>query len=209
VKQDEAGFRRYERSTKGERMTRMRKGILVGIAGTLVGLAATALLVILTGAYNVAATERHQAPVAWALEAAMRNSVQAGARELHPPATFTPAMIAAGAGEYKTMCQHCHGGVGTEKAGWAAVMTPDPPALARAAEDWTAAEVFWLVKHGVKMTGMPAFGPTHDDETLWNIAAFVKALPEMSAEKYAAYPSDHGMAEGGHVDAEGAPPHEH
>jgi hypothetical protein len=60
------------------------------------------------------------------------------------------------------------------------------------------------------MTGMPAFGPTHDDETLWNVAAFVKALPEMSAEEYAGYPSDHGMGtEGAHVDAEGAPPHEH
>lgn len=192
-------------------MTGMRKGILLGVVGTLVVLIAVALLVILTGAYNVAATDRHESPVAWALDTTMRNSVQGRAGDLEPPASFTPAMITAGAGEYKAMCEHCHGGVGTEHAEWAAVMVPNPPPLARVAEDWTAAEVFWLVKHGVKMTGMPAFGPSHDDQTMWNIAAFVKALPNMTAEEYAAYPAGHGTegeGEGGHAHAEGTPPHE-
>ena len=191
-------------------MTGLRRGILLGVVGTLVVLIAIALLVIFTGGYNVAATDRHRSLVAWAFDSTMRNSVQGRAGELEPPDTFTDAMIVAGAGEYKSMCEHCHGGVGVEHADWAAVMAPNPPPLARATDNWTTAEVFWLVRHGVKMTGMPAFGPSPDEQTLWNIAAFVKALPNMTAEEYAAFPAGHGAEEeAGHSHAEGTPPHEH
>ena len=64
-------------------------------------------------------------------------------------------------------------------------MLPHPPALANAAKSWSDEEVFWLVKHGVKASGMPAFGGTHEDRALWNITAFVKNMPQMSEERYA------------------------
>ena len=159
-----------------------------------------ALFVVLTGSYNVAADERHTPLVGWATSTTMRNSVQSRAGDLTAPA-FTPAMVMKGGGEYKAMCQHCHGGVGTGREEWAEGMLPNPPALAGAAKDWTPEEVFWLVKHGVKMSGMPAFGGSHDDRTIWSIAAFVKAMPTMSAEQYAAVPSEksgHGEASDGH-----------
>ena len=114
-------------------MTGLRRGILLGVVGTLVVLIAIALLVIFTGGYNVAATDRHRSLVGWAFDSTMRNSVQGRAGELEPPDTFTEAMIVAGAGEYKSMCEHCHGGVGVEHADWAAVMAPNPPPLARQA----------------------------------------------------------------------------
>jgi hypothetical protein len=65
-------------------------------------------------------------------------------------------------------------------------MRPRPPHLTEAAADWDLREVFWLVRHGVKMSGMPAFGPSQDDQAIWNIAAFVKELPAMTPERYAA-----------------------
>lgn len=167
------------------------KGALAGAVGTLVVLIAIALVVILTGAYNVAATDRHNPAVGWALDTAMHNGVEARAGDVEGPAQFTPAMIEAGASEYKEYCAHCHGGVGASKAGWAAGMRPHPPALARVAGEWSAAEVFWMVKHGIKMSGMPAFGPTHEDETLWNIAAFVKAMPDMTADRYESFEGGH------------------
>ncbi len=71
-------------------------------------------------------------------------------------------------------------------------MRPVPPALAHAAKRWSGAEIHWLVTNGAKMTGMPAFGPTHDEQTIWNISAFVKALPGMTAEEYAGYSAGHG-----------------
>ena len=173
------------------------RSALLGALAALVLLLLIALLVVLTGAYNVAATDRHETVVGWALDTTMENSVQSRAENLDEPVNFTPAMIAAGAGEYKAMCEHCHGGVGARAAEWSMGMVPNPPALARVADQWELGEVFWIVRHGIKMTGMPAFGDTHDPETMWNIAAFVKALPQMSAEQYAAFEAAGGHHGGG------------
>lgn len=169
------------------------RSILAGAVALLLLLALIALFVILTGAYDVAADDRHETPVDWALTTTMRNSVQMRASDIDTP-RLTPAMIAAGAPEYKAMCQHCHGGVGVERNEWSHGMRPKPPALAGDADRWKPREIFWIVRHGIKMTGMPSFGGSHDDRALWNIAAFVNALPTMSAEEYAAFPSAHGAA---------------
>src|SRR3546814_5025427 len=93
------------------------------------------------------------------------------------------------------MGAHFHVGIDASRAGWAETMRPKPPALAHAAQGWSLEEVNWIVDHGIKMSGMPAFGGTHEEATIWNIAAFVKALPEMSAEQYASYPAEHGEEE--------------
>lgn len=188
-------------------MFKTLRWMLLGALALLALLAAIGLTVVLTGAYNIAATDRHETPVAWALETTRIRSVQGQAAELAAPA-LTPAMVTAGAGEYKTMCEHCHGGVGKDAASWSVGMSPNAPPLAKVAGEWAPEEVFWMIRHGLKMTGMPAFGPTHDDATMWNITAFVKALPQMSAEEYAAYPAVHGSEEeGGHSHAAGTPAH--
>jgi mono/diheme cytochrome c family protein len=90
------------------------------------------------------------------------------------------------------MCEHCHGGPGVERDEWASGMRPRPPHLTEEAGEWEPKEVFWLVKHGARMTGMPAFGPTHDDQTLWSIVALVKDLPAMTPERYASLGADYG-----------------
>lgn len=95
-------------------------------------------------------------------------------------------MVERGASEYKQMCQHCHGGVGVDPDKWTSGMRSRSPLLTEEAAEWEAKEVFWLIKHGAKLTGMPAFGPTHDDETLWGIAAMVKELSAMTPERYTA-----------------------
>jgi len=70
-------------------------------------------------------------------------------------------------------------------------MNPHPPNLARAARDLSVSEVFWIEKNGIKMSGMPAFGKTDEDEELWKVAAFVKALPTFGAAEYASIPNAH------------------
>lgn len=126
-----------------------------------------------------------------AFDTTFHRSVKARAADTEPPPNLT-AMIERGASEYKEMCQHCHGGAGVDRDEWAQGMRPLPPYLNEEAPEWEAKEVFWLVKHGAKMTGMPAFGPTHDDETLWGIVAMVKELPAMTPERYAALGEQHG-----------------
>ncbi len=78
-----------------------------------------------------------------------------------------------------------------------------PPHLTEAATEWRPREVFWMVKHGIKMSAMPAFGPTHGDDTLWAMSAFVKQLPGTTAEQYAAIPGEEQG--GGHHGDKAAP----
>jgi mono/diheme cytochrome c family protein len=165
-------------------MTASMVGAAAGAAGVLAVLATVGLIVVYTGSYNVAATEEHASLTRWAFDTTFHNSVERRAADVPVPETFTPAMIAAGARHYKSMCQHCHAGPGVERAEWASGMRPRPPHLTKAASEWRPNEVFWLLKHGVKMSGMPAFGETHDDRALWSITAFVKELPATTPELY-------------------------
>ena len=156
-----------------------------GMVGTLALLGIVGLLIVYTGAFNVAATEEHASFTRWAFDTTFHNSVESRAADTEVPEDVAPDMIETGARSYKSMCQHCHAGPGVERSPWASGMRPRPPHLAEAAAEWEAQEVFWIVKHGVKMSGMPAFGPTHDDRALWGIVAFVKELPAMTPEEYA------------------------
>lgn len=71
-------------------------------------------------------------------------------------------------------------------------ITPEPPDLEEAAGEWSEAELFWIIKHGIKMTGMPAWGKIDGDDELWSVVAFVKALPDTSAERYRALKAQYG-----------------
>lgn len=175
-------------------------GIAVGAVGVIVLAAVIGLTIVYAGAYNIAATEEHASLTQWAFNTTFHNSVRRRAADLTAPEQFAEAEIAAGAHEYQAMCEYCHAGPGVEAEKWASDMRPQPPDLSEAAAEWEMTEVFWLAKHGARMTGMPAFGPTHDDRTLWNIAAFVKGLPAMTPERYAALGrSDSEQSHGDHT----------
>lgn len=152
------------------------------------------LLTVYTGAYNVAASDEHADIVHWTFQTTMLRSVANQAANLTPPEQISDLSLREGARIYAESCAHCHGAPGAEHARWAGNMRPQPPELTDAAAEWETREVFWIAKHGIKMTGMPAFAPEHDDETLWAIADFVKRLPGMSPETYKA--ATQGVAHG-------------
>jgi mono/diheme cytochrome c family protein len=180
-------------------------GITAGVLGVLAVLGIAGLITAYTGLYNVAATEEHASFTRWAFDTTFHNSVERQADGIVAPASFPPDRLAQGATAYKSMCQHCHAGPGVERDKWASGMRPRPPHLAEAAAGWSPQEVFWIVKHGVKMSGMPAFGPSHDDRAIWNIAAFVKGLPAMTPEEYKAIGGSEGGGNGGRAQPAGAP----
>lgn len=161
-------------------------GIAIGIAGTLLLLVAVWLATVYTGAYDVAATDRHADLVYWTFDTTMRRSVRDRARAIVPPEQIGEGAMNEGARLYGRVCAHCHGAPGTEREPWAKNMRPQPPELVHAAAEWEAREVFWIAKHGIRMTGMPAFEPELDDMTLWGISAFVKRLPGMTPQQYQA-----------------------
>ena len=163
-----------------------------GMVATFLLLLIGGAILIFTGAYNVSAAAGHAGLVRTVFETTMHKSVETRAEDIQAPARFSEAEIAAGAAEYKAMCEHCHGGPGVKRAAWAEGIVPHPPEIGHAAKEWQPREIFWIVKNGIKMTAMPAFGPTHDDRTLWNIAGFVDRLPKMSPQDYAAFAADAG-----------------
>lgn len=170
---------------------------LSGFAACLIVLAAAVAGLIYSGLYNVAATEPHSAPVRWALHETMHYSVKARAADIAAP-DLTPAMVQAGMPHFQEMCVACHGGPQIERGEIGQGLNPTPPNLSHAAEHWAPRELFWIVKHGVKMTGMPAFGPTHDDDAIWAIVALLQQLPIMSMAEFKAMGSAPTAGEHGH-----------
>jgi mono/diheme cytochrome c family protein len=177
-------------------------GYFRGFLAALVLVVLTAAVAIWSGAYNVAASDPHAGPVAWALEQTMKRSVERRANDIESPPSFSAEQVRQGSGEFDEMCVRCHGAPGVEHEGWAEGLRPEPPDLAQAAAHWKPAELFWIVKHGIRMTGMPAFGASHDDATLWSVVAFLRQLPSMKPEDYAAMrrdvPAEHDEASEAH-----------
>jgi mono/diheme cytochrome c family protein len=114
----------------------------------------------------------------------MIHSVRREAGKLPPPPQFTTADVQAGAEIYDANCAACHGAPGMARAPWTGGMTPTPPFLLDAAHQFTPNELYWIVRHGVKMTGMPAWEQTLSQREVWNVVAFLTALPNMSADAY-------------------------
>lgn len=163
--------------------------------------ASVATLVVATaaflyfGAYNIAADAPHTRPVYALLESLRDRSIAVHARGIQPPADLaSPKRLAVGAGLYKEMCSSCHLGPGVEASELSKGLYPQAPVLAEA-QDLTAGQQFWVIKHGVKLSAMPSWGKTHPDPLIWDMVAFVRKLPGMTPDEYkrlvASAPADH------------------
>ena len=159
-----------------------RRWALVAVA--LLVLIGAAAVGIYAGLYNIAADVPHTQPVYWLLETMRDRSIAARAREVVVPADLNdPTRISKGAGQYADMCSGCHLAPGIKRTEISQGLYPRAPELRRTTT-LTPEEQFWVVKHGIKMTGMPAWGVTHDDDLLWDVVAFVRKLPELTKEQY-------------------------
>lgn len=151
---------------------------------------AGALALALFGAsrYHVGATEPHAAPVEWVLARGMQHSVRTHAAGVTIPDGVDlrdPALAERAIGHYVAACAPCHGAPGEERAPWMVMYPPPSPLADRTAVDrWSDQQLYWIIKHGIKDTGMIALGPTHSEADLWAVSAFVRQLPEMSPERY-------------------------
>ncbi len=154
-----------------------------GFVTALILAALAAYLLIISGAYDVAATVPDTAIERFILNATMRDSVEARAGK-ESPRTWDEDQIKMGFQHYDGMCVTCHGAPGKERTDISKGLRPQPPNLAEAGKDWTNAQLFWIIKNGIRMTGMPAFGTTHRDEQIWDMVAFVRRLPQISAQDY-------------------------
>jgi mono/diheme cytochrome c family protein len=139
------------------------------------------------GFFSVAADDPDPQIVDWALVNVREASIVRHATD-QPPATLDdPAIIRSGAQAYlQRGCVNCHGGPGLRPAAFSEGLNPAPN-LKRVVKGLSPQQLFWVVKHGIKMTGMPSFGsekPPVPDQEIWAIAAFLKKLPGVSAEEF-------------------------
>lgn len=157
---------------------------LVGFVSAFIAIAAAGAAYIYSGHFNVAATEPESLLMQWALSSTKDRSVSARARAVTPPPGPPSQKIGEAFLSFSEMCVQCHGAPGKEPGMIGKGLQPSPPALAEAVRRWDRAELFWIVKNGIKMTGMPAFAPTHSDEQLWLLVAFLERLPNLTPEQY-------------------------
>src|SRR5438132_6370666 len=171
--------------------------VLASLALLLVLLAVGGLAFMYSGLYDVAATTAHWPVTDWALATMRTRSVEAyGAGIQVPPGLDDPAKILMGTEHFAAHCAVCHGAPGVPKGDIAHGLHPQPPDLAHASNRYSPSELFWIVKHGIKMTGMPGWSD-HSDEELWATVAFLEKLPGMSEQDYAKLVMA-SMAHGGH-----------
>jgi mono/diheme cytochrome c family protein len=160
--------------------------VAVPLAVVLVLLAVAYLFFIYLGIYNVSSTVPHTRLVRWILDTTMDNSVRRRAEAIRPPILTGADRVARGSGFYRTSCEPCHGGPGAKRAAFARGLNPAPPDLVATVPDWTAAELFWIVQNGIKMSGMPAFSDCYDEGQLWDVVGFLLRLPTLTPGDYQA-----------------------
>jgi mono/diheme cytochrome c family protein len=155
------------------------------------------LAFVYSGVYHVGATDRHLDLTYWLLNTARLHSIRAHAAGiLAPDGLDDEGKILTGAEHFAAHCAVCHGAPGVPKGDIAAGLYPQPSNLAIAAKQFSPAELFWIVKNGIKMSGMPSWAD-HSDDELWATVAFLEKLPAMSEQDYANLVMA-SMAHGGH-----------
>ena len=171
---------------------RIRVKWVIGMVATILAVFAVAVLLLAwSGLYNIAASRGHWAIVEWFLSFGMRNSVELRARSIGAPPLNDPNLYTLGAAHFHGSCADCHGAPGKPISPIAQRMLPPPPDLSDATRQWKDAELFWIVKHGIKYTGMPAWISQRRDDEVWAVIAFLKRLPALDAQAY------HALAMGG------------
>jgi len=163
-------------------MTSVAKAGLVVVA-TLVAVAIGGVMFIGSGIYNIGADDHHTKIVLAIIEQLRERSIGVRARTIAAPNVEDPSRIAAGAEHYAALCVGCHLAPGVTKSDIRPGLYPHPPNLAQA-DLRDGRRAFWIIKHGIKMSAMPAWGKSLDDAAIWNVVSFVRKMPVMTPEAY-------------------------
>ncbi len=181
-------------------------GITVAIVLGVLALGAGAF--VYSGIYNIGADDHHTKPVFAVLQTLRDRSIHIRSEDIAVPNLEDPQLILKGAGQYAAMCTQCHLKPGMKDSEIRPGLYPRPPNLSQVHVD--PRDAFWVIKHGIKMSAMPAWGGSHDDPTIWSMVAFLQKLPDMTPEQYkdivAKAPPDEDMdmdEDGGHSHSHG------
>jgi cytochrome c553 len=159
------------------------KTIGLTVVGTLAVLALGGAAFIGSGVYNIGADDHHTKIALTIIEQLRERSIAARSSSIEAHFVEDPVRIAAGAQHYSALCVGCHLAPGVTKSDVRRGLYPHPPNLAQE-EPQQAERAFWVIKHGIKMSAMPAWGMTLDDAAIWDTVAFIRKMPDMTPETY-------------------------
>lgn len=138
---------------------------------------------IYSGIYNIGADDPHTRFVYNAVETLRDRSIAARAQSITAPPLDDSDLLLSGGPDYAEMCAGCHLQPGVTTSEFRDALYPQPPNLTQPSRK-NPAEMFWVIKHGIKMSAMPAWGQTHTDERMWAMVAFIQRLPELTPAQY-------------------------
>lgn len=145
------------------------------------------MLFVYSGAYNVAASDAHSGLFRWIVLTTTERSIANHAEDLAPVDLPTDSTaLRRGFAAFNDMCVQCHGAPGVDRGWIGQGVAPPPPYLHEEAADMSDAELYWVIRHGIKFTSMPALQPTHTDEQIGELVAFVRQLTTIDSTAYAA-----------------------
>lgn len=160
--------------------------IAITVLVLAVAAAVSATVFVYSGVYDIGADAPHTKPVFWAISQLRDRSIAVRAKAISPPKDLgAPAQVASGAMIYGGVCKTCHLAPGMHKTDISAGLYPRPPQLAYG-DTLSPGQQFWIIKHGLKMTGMPAWGRSYSDDAIWSLVAFIRKMPDLSPEQYRA-----------------------
>ncbi len=160
------------------------KTAVVIVISVVILAAAGGLLVVLSGIYPLMADRPHIAPVRWLLQTGRTRSIEFYSRGIRAPNLHDAALMRKGFALYTKNCQPCHGAPGVAPDQIGLGINPKPPQLVTSTADWSAPQIYWIVSHGLKMSGMPAFAPRLSDMDRWGIVAFLERLNRLTPTEY-------------------------
>ena len=178
-----AGEEPEPKENNDRQRTRWKRRLLV-LAALGVVLALGGFLGAASGIIPIKASSGHWAITEWFLQFSKRRSVSTHTLGMKVPPLDEPQLVLKGAGHYEIGCRPCHGSPALQHPRIAAAMLPPPPYLPPRVPEWDPEELFYIVKHGIKFTGMPAWPALQRDDEVWAMVAFLQEFPELSAEEY-------------------------
>ncbi|MEC4677793.1 MAG: cytochrome c [Nitrospirota bacterium] len=158
------------------------KTVISTLIVTAVFSALLGLMVMFSGWFNVSTVWKDPALVQWVLATTSANSVASRAKNIEVPSLGSEEQIKKGFQSFRAMCAGCHTPPGDDPTPMAQGLNPEAPDLAKSLK--SPAEFFWVLKNGIRMTGMPGWGESHTDEQLWEMVSFIGELPEMTFLDY-------------------------
>jgi mono/diheme cytochrome c family protein len=153
--------------------------ILVAVTGPVVVFA-----YVKSGLFDVAAARPHNRLIEWITHETMINSVKRRAPDVALPGAVSVSQAERGFCQYETHCVACHGAPAVARDQWVNGLNPQPPYLLDATQKWKPRELEWIVRNGIKMTGMPAWRESMSDGEIKDVVAFVEAMPKMPPQTY-------------------------